>query len=320
MQLNLHRLWIFTQVVECGGFSAAAQKLYMSQPSVSNQVRQLEQSLQVTLIDRSGGRTRPTAEGEVLVKYAQRVFSLADEAVAAVRQVSGLETGRLLVGGTTSVGTYLLPILLARYRKRYPGVELDILVGNLEQVERALLDGELGLAVVAGRPAASQLTTAHILDEQLVLISSVDHPSARRTVDATALRDGRFLLREQGSHTRALQESALQAWGLADVRTGEFWGAETIKQSVSVGLGVSLISEHAVTREVQDGSLAIIHVEPVLPARPINLAFRADRLLAPAEAAFLNLMKRVHGWPVPPVEVVSESTAQQTDAPGTADS
>ena len=87
MQLNHHRVWIFLQVVECGGFSAAAQHLYLSQPSISNQVRQLERSLHVTLIDRSGARIRPTPEGEVLVDYARRMFALADEAVTAVHAV-----------------------------------------------------------------------------------------------------------------------------------------------------------------------------------------------------------------------------------------
>ncbi len=90
MQLNHHRLWIFLQVVECGGFSAAAQHLYLSQPSISNQVRQLERSLHVQLIDRSGARIRPTADGEVLVEYARRLFALADEAVAAVEAVHEL--------------------------------------------------------------------------------------------------------------------------------------------------------------------------------------------------------------------------------------
>src|SRR5919197_472758 len=136
MQLNLHRLWIFMQVVECGGFSAAAQKLYMSQPSVSNQVRQLEQSLQTTLIDRSGARVRPTAEGEVLMEYAKRVFLLAEEAVGAIRQVGELTTGELVAGDTPAVVTYPPPPLLARFREAHPGINCGIFVGNAGKVIR----------------------------------------------------------------------------------------------------------------------------------------------------------------------------------------
>src|SRR6266508_597090 len=275
VQLNLHRLWIFMQVVECGGFSAAAQKLYMSQPSVSNQVRQLERSLHATLIDRSGARIRPTAEGDVLMEYARRVFLLADEAVSAIQQVSGLKTGRLVVGGTTTVGTYLLPQLLAGFRREHPGVECDIYVGNAVQVMKHLVDGEIGLAVFAGKPTATQLVMVPILSERLVLVTAPDHPLAGKTVAPAELAEERFLLRERGSSTRDEAEEALDQWDLVTVQRSEMWGPETLKQSVSAGLGVALISEHAVQHELRDG------------------------LLSPAERTFVEQLTKVKNWPDP---------------------
>ena len=288
MQLNLHRLWIFLQVVECGGFSAAAQKLYMSQPSVSNQVRQLERSLHVTLIDRSGARTRPTAEGEVLVDYARRVFELADEAVRAVEKVSGLQTGRLVVGGTSTVGTYLLPELLAGFRRDHPGVECDIFTGSCEQVLKQLLDGVIGVAVLPGEHAAPQLVTVPVLSDRLLLVAAPDHGLAGTTVTPADLAGERFLLREPGSSTRDEAEQALQKWGLEPVEWSEMWGPETLKQSVAAGLGIALISEHAVRHEVRDGRLGVVEVDPALPARPIVVAHRRDRRLSPAESAFVE--------------------------------
>jgi len=299
VQLNLHRLWIFMQVVECGGFSAAAQKLYMSQPSVSNQVRQLERSLHATLIDRSGARIRPTAEGDVLMEYARRVFLLADEAVSAIQQVSGLKTGRLVVGGTTTVGTYLLPQLLAGFRREHPGVECDIYVGNAVQVMKHLVDGEIGLAVFAGKPTATQLVMVPILSERLVLVTAPDHPLAGKTVAPAELAEERFLLRERGSSTRDEAEEALDQWDLVTVQRSEMWGPETLKQSVSAGLGVALISEHAVQHELRDGRLGTIEVEPALPSRPIVVAQRRDRLLSPAERTFVEQLTKVKNWPDP---------------------
>jgi len=299
VQLNLHRLWIFMQVVECGGFSAAAQKLYMSQPSVSNQVRQLERSLHATLIDRSGARIRPTAEGDVLMEYARRVFLLADEAVSAIQQVSGLKTGRLVVGGTTTVGTYLLPQLLAGFRREHPGVECDIYVGNAVQVMKHLVDGEIGLAVFAGKPTATQLVMVPILSERLVLVTAPDHPLAGKTVAPAELAEERFLLRERGSSTRDEAEEALEQWDLVTVQRSEMWGPETLKQSVSAGLGVALISEHAVQHELRDGRLGTIEVEPALPSRPIVVAQRRDRLLSPAERTFVEQLTKVKNWPDP---------------------
>jgi DNA-binding transcriptional LysR family regulator len=302
-QLNLHRLSIFMTVVESGGFSAAAQKLYMSQPSVSNHVRNLEQSLQTTLIDRSGPRIRPTAEGEVLVEYARRVFLLAEEAVAAIREVSGVQSGRLEVGGTTTVGTYLLPRLLARFRDRHRGIECDIVVGNNGQIVKRLLDGELGLAIVAGQPGAPQLKTETVLDERLLLVAAPGHPLAQPRPDGPAhvtpadLAGERFLLREPGSQTRDLQEAALIGWDLDDMAKADMWGPETIKQSVAAGLGISLISEHAIDAEVRDGRLAVLEVDPPLRSRPVVVAYRRDRLLSPAERAFLGLVRGLRTWP-----------------------
>ncbi|WP_327090476.1 LysR family transcriptional regulator [Nonomuraea sp. NBC_01738] len=298
MQLNLHRLWIFMTVVECGGFSAAAQKLYLSQPSVSHQVRQLEQSLRTTLIDRSGARIRLTPEGEVMLEYAKRVFLLADEAVAAIRQVSGLQTGKLVAGGTTTVGTYLLPPLLAAFRDRHPGIEIGIQVGNGQAVERGLVDGEIGVAVLAGEPSAAQLVSEPILEDRLVLITQPGHRLAGPgTAQPAELAGELFLIREPGSSTRELQEEALETWGLEDAGRTEIWGPETIKQAVAAGLGVSLLSEHCVEQELADGRLAAVEVAPVPKPRPIVLAHRRDRLLGPAEQAFIAMLRTVRSWP-----------------------
>lgn len=297
MELNLHRLWIFTQVVECGGFSAAAEKLYMSQPSVSTQVRQLERTLRVTLVDRTGNSVRPTAEGEMLAEYARRMLLLADEAVAAVRQVSGVQVGRLRVGGTTTAGTYLLPKLLSRFRDRYPGIDCDIVVGNGQQVLRRLLDGEVGIALLAGDPGAPQLVAEPILRERLVLATAPGRPSDGTPVSSDTLADEWFLLREQGSATRELQETALVQWGLEHVKRSEVGAPEAIKQAVAAGLGVSLISEHAVADDVRGGRLAAVDVDPPTPTRPIVLAYRRERVLAPAEQAFVRLLREVQDWP-----------------------
>ncbi|MEW1659262.1 LysR family transcriptional regulator [Streptomyces sp. NPDC093707] len=300
MELNLHRLWIFMQVVEHQGFSAAAQKLYMSQPSVSNQVRRLEQSLRVPLIDRSGTRARPTAEGEVLAAYGKRVFLLAEEAVAAVRQVSGLVTGRLLVGGSTTVGTYLLPALLARYQQRHPAIDCDVFVGNYEAVQERLSNGDIGIAVVAGTPLGDRLAVESVLDERLVLIAAPDHPLSGRTAvapDDLAAAGPRFLLREPGSQTRALQERVLADWELAAAPRADIWGPEAVKRCVAAGMGLALISEHAVVDELRAGTLAALPVTPAPHPRPISLIRRRDRLLSPAERAFLDVLRGVRHWP-----------------------
>lgn len=172
---------------------------------------------------------------------------------------AALETS---VGGTTTVGTCLLPRLPARFRDRHHTIECDIVVGNNGQIVKRLLDGELGLAIVAGQPGAPQLRTETVLDERLLLLAAPDHPLTRpETPGPVTPADPageRFLLREPGSQTRDLQEAALIGWDLADMARADLEGPETIKQSVAASLGISLISERAIDAEVRDGRLAVV--------------------------------------------------------------
>ncbi|MFJ8912984.1 LysR substrate-binding domain-containing protein [Amycolatopsis sp. NPDC102389] len=296
-KLNFHRLWIFLQVIEYGGFSAAAAKLYMSQPSVSNQVRQLESSLGAALVDRSGAYATPTAEGEALAEYARRLFLLADEAVTAVRQVQGLGRGRLHIGGSSTVGTYLLPQLLATFQRDHVEIDCGLFVGNAGQVADKLIEGEIGLAVFAGEPDTTAIRHEPILTDQPVIIVPPDHRLAGRTVPPGDLAKERFIMREKGSSTRRMQANALTAWRLDEVTLVEMWGTETVKQAVRAGMGISLTSEHTVVQEIADGRLAVVPVDPAPPARVIVAGHRRDRLLAPAEQAFLTVLRDLGQWP-----------------------
>ncbi|WP_406002158.1 LysR family transcriptional regulator [Streptomyces sp. NBC_00829] len=298
MTLDLHRLWIFLHVIEEQGFSAAANKLYMSQPSVSNQIRKLEESLRITLIDRSGARIRPTAEGELLAEYARRVFLLADEAVSAVQQLSGLQTGRLVVGGSTTLGTYLIPDLLAVYRRRHPGIESHVFVGNIATVTQQLLNGEVAVAIVAGVPTEPRLVGEPVLEDRMVLIAPPGHPlGGRGPVTGAMLSGERIVFREQGSQTREVQELTLARWGVTDSSHTDAWGPEVLKRCVRAGLGIALVSEHAVEDELRAGTLVTLPTEQSAEPRVISLVRRRDRILSPAEHAFMELVREQHGWP-----------------------
>lgn len=309
--LNFHRLWIFLQVIDRGGFSAAAAKLYLSQPSVSNQVRQLETSLGATLVDRSGGSATPTAEGEVLAEYARRLFLLADEAITAVRQVQGLGRGKLHIGGTSTVGTYLLPALLARFHQDHPDIDCGLFVGNADQVTERLLEGGIALAVLAGEPASASLRHEPILTDRPVLLARPDHRLAGSEVTPADLAGEHFVQREKGSSTRRLQDAAITAWDLSGIATVEMWGTETVKQAVQSGLGITLLSEHTVVREIAEGRLTALAVDPPPVVRTIVAAHRKDRPLAPAEQAFLVILRELRRSPSPwPGELAVPAVSQ----------
>ncbi|GFE22909.1 LysR family transcriptional regulator [Streptomyces libani] len=293
MKLNLHRLWVFEQVVECGGFSAAARKLYMSQPSVSQHVHKLEVSLRTTLIDRSGPRLRLTAQGAVLLQYAQRFSSLAQETAAAIDQLSGAPSGRLVVGSTATYSSYLLLPMFGRFAELFPGVERQLRTGNTTEITRQLTDGEVRLAVLPGDRAgvSPHYRVEPLLEEQLLLVAHPGHPLAGHAVSPADLAQQRFLFREEGSATRRAQDDALALWGLPPSRCPGVTGNETLKQAAAAGLGIAVMPQRCVTPELRDGHLALLRPDPGLPACTIVLATARETSLSPAEQEFASLLR-----------------------------
>lgn len=295
--ISLTQLEILTAVVECGGFSGAAKRLFMSQPSVSSHIRALESSLGVQLVERTSRGARATYAGEVVLQHAREVFAVLDSLDGQVAQLQGLKTGRLAVAGTTTLGTYLLPRLVADFSTRVPGVECQIRVGNEDAVEAWLLQNEVTLALCAEEPKDERLTTTPMFEEQLLLIGPVQSPLGARTLTPDDIGDQRFMLREVGSATRRQQEAALAAWGLPDVERWEMWGHATLKESVCAGLGLSIISEHAIARERASGALTVLDIDPAPQRRMVSLVTRTGRALTPPERAFVDLVSTLVQWP-----------------------
>ena len=294
--VNLNQLEVFVAVVESGGFSGAAKALYMSQPSVSNHIRNLEASLGVPLVERTTQGARTTPAGEVVLEHARSIFEQVRELEHRVSQFQGLDAGRLVVAGTTTLGTYLLPRLVAEFGRRAPRVECQIRVGNEERVEEWLVRGEVALGLCIDQPR-EHLEAEPLFREHLVLVAAPETPLAGRPLAPSDLAGLRFLMREKGSATRKQQEDALRAWNLSDAPRWDLWGPDTLKEAVQEGLGVALLSEHATARERESGLLVALTVEPAPPARTVSLVRRGDRSLTPPEEAFVAMLRAVGVWP-----------------------
>ncbi|MGH3358579.1 MAG: LysR family transcriptional regulator [Nocardioidaceae bacterium] len=301
MVMSLNKLEILVRVIEHGGFSAAAKAMYMSQPAVSNHIRGLESSLGVRLVERSAHGTKPTPAGEVIAGHARSVFALMEQIEHAAAEFQGLRAGRLTVAGTTTMGTYLLPQVVAEFSNRVPGVACQIRVGNEETVETWLMRGEVGIGVCVGEMSDEQLVAEPIVDENMVLVSTATSPLVGRALTPADLADQRFLMREMGSATRQLQEDVLDTWGLQTAERWDFWGPETLKEAVHQGLGLALLSEHATAREIGYGLLSALSIEPTPPTRSVCLVRRADRTFTPPEEAFVGLLRALSEWPAPRV-------------------
>ena len=290
--MNLNHLAIFHAVAQAGSMTQGAERLDISQPAVSKQVQELEHSLGVHLFDRIGRRVRLSQAGEILANYARLLFALEHEAEEAMADVRAVGRGRLVIGASTTIGTYLLPGVLADFWRRYPKVELLVEIENTEQVHRRLAGLQLDVGLTEGFVEEAELEAEVFHRDELVVIAAPRHPLARQPrVPLSALRDEPFILREPGSGTRAVEERALGRLKLPVRVVMALGSTEAIKRVVAEGVGLAIVSRLAVGAECAAGTLAELPVAGLRIARPLHLVRRKGRRDGPALQAFCGVLR-----------------------------
>jgi len=293
--MNFNQLLIFQKVAELRHFTRAAQALYISQPAVSKQVHQLEKSLKQPLFTQVGQKVHLTEAGKLLYDYAERIFALAAEAESALSEMQQLEQGRLMLGASTTIGTYLLPEWLVRYKDHYPGIDLVVEIGNTEEVQQKLLAHRLEVGLIEGSVTHPELSEQAWQQDELVLIMqpnythAVDEP---QTIQQFLATHPPVILREQGSGTRSVLEKALEHQGMEPIHPMiELGSTEAIKRAVAAGLGVSFVSEHTVRFEVASGYLKQISLKDFIVQRSLSIVRLKGKRISKAAQAFLQLIE-----------------------------
>ena len=294
MRVNLNQLRVFEAVGRTGSFSRAAEALGVTQPAVTVQIRRLEELCGTALFERVRRRPRLSQAGETLYRYARRIFALTDEAVEALALARDLRGGRIrLVAGRTPAACHLPPLITA-FKRRYPSVEVQLLVDSTDRVVDRLLDLKDDLAVLGLRPPQAALVSEPFCDDTLTLIAAPQHPWARRRrVSLAELAAESLVQREPGSSSRALVERHLAAHGVEARVAMELGSNETIKRAVEEGAGVAFMSASAADLEVETGRLVTVRtIEPPL-VRPLFFVYHRDRAASPIVGAFLETARAV---------------------------
>ena len=292
MSLNLHQLRIFAAVLQHRGFSRAAVALRISQPAVSKSVRELETQLGTLLIDRDTTPLRPTDAGQLLLARASELFAVERSAEEELRALAGVERGVLRIAASTTIATYLLPELLARFRGRHPGVTLHVASANTRDVARALLRRRVDVALVEGPVDDARLEILAWRVDDLVVIAPAAHPLVtRRTVTLADLATESFIVRERGSGTRRVAEDALATLGVSLMVSLELGSTEAIKQAVAAGLGLAIVSRAAVADEVAVRRLAVLPIRGVRLTRDLTELRLAGRPISAAASAFHGMLR-----------------------------
>jgi len=293
--MDLRRLEVFAKVAELGSFSRAAEALFLTQPTVSEHVRALEDELGVQLLDRLGRGAVPTRAGQLLLGYARRMLGLAREAQQALDQFQGRMSGELVIGGSTIPGEYVLPTLIGRFKGKYPDISVSLLIGDSRQVSEWVEQGRVEVALVGARPGSRALESRELMPDELVLVVPAGHPWAtRKSVSVDELRREPMVVRERGSGSREAIEHVLEEAGLslASFRlVGEMGSTQAIKQAVRAGVGIALISRRAVEDECRAGLVACVKVKDLKVARSFHLVTNKDRTRSPLAQAFLDFLE-----------------------------
>jgi DNA-binding transcriptional LysR family regulator len=293
--MDLRQLEIFVKVAELKSFSKAAQALRLTQPTVSEHIRTLEQELGVRLLDRLGRGAEATRAGQLLLSHATRMLQLQRETLQAMDSFQGRLAGDLHVAASTIPGEYVLPSLIGRFKEKFPDIVISLLIGDSRAVIDWVIDGRAEVAVVGAKLPHRGIEYRELMPDELVVVVPVAHPwHGKKEIGLADLRAEAMLLREQGSGTRAAFESALAQAGqdLSAFRiVGEMGSTQAIKQAVKAGVGVSVISRRAVDEECRSGLVWCLKIRDLKITRAFHIATHRDRSRSPLAEAFRSFLE-----------------------------
>ena len=276
--LDNFRLVVFRAVAEQLSFRKAAEELYLTQPAVSLQIKALEEDLGVQLFDRTGSRIALTAAGDVLLDYSRQVSTLLARAEQAILALSGDHAGQLALGASTTIAQYVLPRLLGAFRRQHPRVQLTLISGNTERIVEAVAAQKVALGFIEGPAHDRNVKTEPFLEDELVLIVPTAHEWAERAVvSPSEIAEIPLLMRERGSGTRQIVESALERNGVKrnSMRiVMELDSTEAIKSAVEAGLGAGFVSRWAIAKDLRLGNgFKIVKIEGLRVTREFLVAY-----------------------------------------------
>jgi len=289
--MNRNHLALFHAVAQAGGISRGAERLHVSQPAVSKQIKELEDALGIHLLERLPRGSRLTDGGKLLAQYVQRMAVVEEETARAIDEFRGLKRGRLAVGASTTIGAYLLPQVFGEFHRQHPDIELQLEIANTETIQNQLMEGSIEVGLTEGLMEAEHLDSEVFHEDELVAIAPRGHPLLKqKRVTARELCREPFILREAGSGTRAVVERALGKRGLTVKPVLSLASPEAIKRAVIAGVGVAIVSRLAISCELQIGSLAVIPVKDLVIRRPLHLQKLRSKNPSPAVSQFLRLL------------------------------
>lgn len=291
--MQIETLRIFCDLAKTGSFSQAAEKNFITQSAVSQQVRGLEEKFKRQLLERVRGRReiRLTEAGEVFYEESRQVLAAYARLEERLRNFTGAISGAVRVATVYSIGLHELPPVVRRFMTLYPEAKIDLEYSRTTRIVRDVLNDTVELGIVAYPEKKRSLEIVPLRGDRLVLICHPDHPFAqRRKVHARDLHGQDFVLFERDIPTRRATDRILKSHGVAVHQAAEFDNIETIKRAVEVGLGIAIVPRPSVLDEQKSGQLAVVTLAEPEWTRLVGVIYRSDRMLSTAAKKFIELL------------------------------
>ena len=290
--MDVRDLQIFVSVAKHLNFTRAGEEVNLSQPSVSVRMRQLELDLGSKLFEQLGKKIALTEAGQMFLPYAIRVIAAMDDARHAIDELQGLERGSLRIGASTTPGMYLIPRTIAQFKQRYPKIDVHLAVKDTRQIEEGVIRNEFDFGFVGGHLAGDEVEVLPWITDELRLIVPKGHRLAgKRTVKPQDLLKEQFILREQGSATRAVVAAHLGKLRIEPAVVMEIANPESVKKAVQSGLGIAFISGYAVETELKAKILVAVEIQSLEIRRELKIVYRRDKHLSRAAHAFIEIAR-----------------------------
>jgi DNA-binding transcriptional LysR family regulator len=287
---TLHQLKVFEATARHGSFTRAAEELYLTQPTVSIQVKQLTKAVGLPLFEQIGKRLYLTQAGQQLLDTCQEIFEGLGQFEMAVADLKGMKQGQLRISVITTA-KYFVPRLLGPFCQRYPGIDISLEVTNHQHIQERMASNKDDLYIVSQPPSQLDLTVHPFLDNPLVVLAPQNHPLAgKANIPIQMLNDEPFIMREPGSGTR---DAILELFDQHDVTVKvrlELGSNEAIKQAIAGGLGISVLSKHTIISEGTQGELTILDVQEFPIERQWYVAHLAGKQLSVVAESFLKYL------------------------------
>jgi DNA-binding transcriptional LysR family regulator len=290
--MNLQLLRTFLSVRKHLNYTRAGEEVFLSQPAVSRQIKQLENEFGIQLIEQLGKSLRLTKAGQTLAVEAEMLLGAMERTKEAVQAHSSVAQGSLRIGTSSTPGCYMLPEVLGIFHQKFPDIELQYVSDNSQRVEQMIIDNSLDLGFVGAYLSNDDLRLESIMEDEVVCFASPDHPLAGESwISPQQLSQSLCVVRERGSSTRRLFESWLSSQHVKLGKMIEVHSSEAVKNLVMARLGYSFMSIHGLKNELRDKKLTLLDVPQMPLPRQIYLVHHAKKHFSHILEAFLEILR-----------------------------